>query len=235
MLGSDPLALVITLVAALAWLRINDFLAHRGIISSALSRKIIHIGTGPIFVLCWLLFTSAPSARFVAAIVPLGITLQFFMVGAGIIKDKAAVVAMARTGDRREILRGPLYYGIVFVVLTLTFWLDSPVGIIALMVLCGGDGFGDVIGKRITSRALPWSPRKTWAGSLAVLVGGFVFSLLVLTVFIQFGVFDLRLGELLPRLLLISVVCAAVESLPVRDLDNLTVPAAAVALGLLLF
>ncbi len=100
MLGSDPLALVITLVAALAWLRINDFLAHRGIISSALSRKIIHIGTGPIFVLCWLLFTSAPSARFVAAIVPLGITLQFFMVGAGIIKDKAAVVAMARTGDR---------------------------------------------------------------------------------------------------------------------------------------
>ncbi len=235
MLGSDLLALVITLVAALAWLRLNDFLAHRGIISSALSRKIIHIGTGPIFVLCWLLFTSAPSARFVAAIVPLGITLQFFMVGAGIIKDKAAVDAMARTGDRREILRGPLYYGIVFVVLTVTFWLDSPVGIIALMVLCGGDGFGDVIGKRITSRALPWSPRKTWAGSLAVLVGGFVFSLLVLTVFIQFGVFDLRLGELLPRLLLISVVCAAVESLPVRDLDNLTVPAAAVALGLLLF
>ncbi|TDA64934.1 MAG: phosphatidate cytidylyltransferase [Chloroflexi bacterium] len=235
MLGSDLLALVITLVAALAWLRVNDFLAHRGIISSALSRKIIHIGTGPIFVLCWLLFTSAPSARFVAAIVPLGITLQFFMVGAGIIKDKAAVDAMARNGDRREILRGPLYYGIVFVVLTVTFWLDSPVGIIALMVLCGGDGFGDVIGKRITSLALPWSPRKTWAGSLAVLVGGFVFSLLVLAVFIQFGIFDLRLGELLPRLLLISVVCAAVESLPVRDLDNLTVPVTAVALGLLLF
>ena len=235
MLGSDLFALVITLVAALVWLRLNDFLAHRGIISSPLSRKIIHIGTGPIFVLCWLLFTQAPSARFVAAIVPLGITLQFFLVGAGIIKDKAAVDAMARTGDRREILRGPLYYGIVFVVLTVAFWLDSPVGIIALMVLCGGDGFGDVIGKRISSRALPWSPRKTWAGSLAVLVGGFVFSLLVLTVFVQFGVFDLRLGELLPRLLLISIVCAAVESLPVRDLDNLTVPAAAVALGLLLF
>ena len=235
MLGSDLLALVITLVAALVWLRLNDFLAHRGIISSSLSRKIIHIGTGPIFVLCWLLFTPAPSARFVAAIVPLGITTQFFMVGAGIIKDKAAVDAMARTGDRREILRGPLYYGIVFVGLTLIFWLDSPVGIIALMVLCGGDGFGDVIGKRIPSRTLPWSPRKTWAGSLAVLVGGLVFSLLVLTVFIQFGVFDLRLGELLPMLLLISVVCAAVESLPVRDLDNLTVPAAAVALGLLLF
>ena len=235
MLGSDLLALVITLVAALAWLRLNDFLAHRGIISSSLSRKIIHIGTGPIFVLCWLLFTPASSARFVAAIVPLGITTQFFMVGAGIIKDKAAVDAMARTGDRREILRGPLYYGIVFVVLTVIFWLDSPVGIIALMVLCGGDGFGDVIGKRIASRALPWSSRKTWTGSLAVLLGGFVFSLLVLAVFIQFGVFDFTPGELIPRLLLISVVCAAIESLPLRDLDNLTVPSVAVALGLLLF
>jgi len=235
MLGSNLLALVITLAAALVWLRLNDFLAHRGMISSPLSRKIIHIGTGPIFVLCWLLFTPAPSARFLAAIVPLGITIQFFLVGAGIIKDKAAVDAMARTGDRREILRGPLYYGIVFVVLTLIFWLDSPVGIIALMVLCGGDGFGDVIGKRISSGPLLWSPRKTWAGSLAVLVGSFVFSLLVLAVFIQFGVFNLSWGVLVPRLLLISVVSAAVESLPLSDLDNLTVPASAVALGLLLF
>ena len=235
MLGNNLLALVVTLAAALLWLRINDTLAHRGVISSQLSRKIIHIGTGPIFVLCWLLFTSAANARYLAAIVPLGITIQFFLVGIGVIKDKAAVDAMSRQGDRREILRGPLYYGIVFVVLTLAFWLDRPVGIIALMILCGGDGFGDVIGKRVASRTLPWSPRKTWAGSVAVLLGGFIFSLLVLVVFIQTGTFDLTYSTLIPRLLLISVVCAAVESLPLRDLDNLTVPAVAVALGLLLF
>lgn len=235
MLGNNLLALVVTLAAALLWLRINDTLAHRGLISSQLSRKIIHIGTGPIFVLCWLLFTSATNARYLAAIVPLGITIQFFLVGVGVIKDKAAVDAMSRQGDRREILRGPLYYGIVFVGLTLAFWLDSPVGIIALMILCGGDGFGDVIGKRVASRALPWSPRKTWAGSVAVLLGGFIFSLLVMIVFIQTGTFDLKYTTLIPRLLLISVVCAAVESLPLRDLDNLTVPAVAVALGLLLF
>jgi len=235
MLGNNLLALVVTLAVALLWLRLNDFLAHRGLISSQLSRKIIHIGTGPIFVLCWLLFTPQASSRYLAAIVPLGITIQFFLVGIGVIKDKAAVDAMARQGDRREILRGPLYYGIVFVLLTIAFWLDSPVGIIALMILCGGDGFGDVVGKRVVPRALPWSPRKTWAGTLAVLVGGFVFSLLVMAVFIQAGTFTLAYSNLIPRLLLIAVVCAAVESLPLRDLDNLTVPAAAVALGLLLF
>lgn len=234
MLGNNLVALVVTLAAALLWLRLNDFLAHRGIISSPLSRKIIHISTGPIFVLCWLLFTRDASARFLAAIVPLGITFQFFLVGTGVIKDKAAVDAMSRQGDRREILRGPLYYGIVFVVLTIAFWLESPVGIIALMILCGGDGFGDVIGKRVPSRALPWSPRKSWAGTISVLVGGFVFSLVILAVFIQSGIFDLSYNTLVPRLLLISVICAAFESLPMRDLDNLTVPAVAVALGLLL-
>jgi len=235
MVGNNWFALVITLAASLAWLRINDYLAHRGIISSQLSRKIIHIGTGPIFVLCWLLFTESPSARYLAAIVPLGITIQFFLIGIGVIKDKASVDAMARHGDRREILRGPLFYGIVFVMLTILFWYQSPTGIIALMILCGGDGFGDVIGKRIQSNPLPWSPKKTWAGTIAVFLGGFILSVPVLAVFIKTGIFDISWVSLLPRLLLITLICAAVESLPLADLDNITVPAVAVGLGYFLF
>ena len=63
MIGNNWIALVLTFALALAWLRLNDFLAHRGVISSPLSRKIIHIGTGPIFVLCWLFFTPAAESR----------------------------------------------------------------------------------------------------------------------------------------------------------------------------
>ncbi len=154
------LALVITFAVALAFLRLMDFLAHRGWIESRLSRKIIHIGTGPIFVLCWLLFKDSWDARWLAALVPLAITAQFALVGLGVIKDEAAVQAMSRTGDRREILRGPLYYGIVFVLLTLVFWKDSPVGIVALMLMCGGDGIADLVGRRVASPKLPWSSRK---------------------------------------------------------------------------
>ena len=43
----------------------------------------------------------------------------------------AAVQAMTRHGDAREILRGPLYYGLVFVVCTVLFWRHSPVGMLA--------------------------------------------------------------------------------------------------------
>jgi phytol kinase len=56
-----------------------DFAAHRGWISSDLSRKIIHMGTGPIFVLCWLFFKGTPArillgSSYLAALVPLAIT-----------------------------------------------------------------------------------------------------------------------------------------------------------------
>ncbi|MCI0556358.1 MAG: phosphatidate cytidylyltransferase, partial [Anaerolineae bacterium] len=134
---SPYLATILTFAIAFAFLRLMDFLAHSGAIESRLSRKLIHIGTGPIFVLCWLMFIDIYYSRWLAALVPLVITLQFALVGLGIIKDEAAVKAMSRTGDPGEILRGPLFYGIVFVAMTLIYWKDSLIGIPALMIMCG--------------------------------------------------------------------------------------------------
>ena len=42
------IALIITFALALGWLRLMDLVAHRGWIDSRLSRKLIHIGTGPV-------------------------------------------------------------------------------------------------------------------------------------------------------------------------------------------
>lgn len=235
MLLNNFIALVVTFGLALAWLRLNDFFAHRGWISGPLSRKIIHIGTGPIFVLCWLFFRDTPDARWLAALVPFAITAQFALVGLGIWRDPAAVTAMSRTGDRREILRGPLYYGIAFVMLTLVFWKSSPIGIVALMLLCGGDGLADVIGKRFGTVRLSWSQNKSWAGTLAMFFGGWLLSLIILAVYLAMGVFQGTLLQYLPAVTLIAFVATAIESLPLNDLDNLTVPLVAVVLGYLLF
>jgi phytol kinase len=46
----DIVATLITFGIALAWLRGMDYLAHKGRLEARLSRKIIHIGTGPLFV-----------------------------------------------------------------------------------------------------------------------------------------------------------------------------------------
>ncbi|RME89154.1 MAG: phosphatidate cytidylyltransferase [Anaerolineae bacterium] len=228
---NNILALILTFAIALAWLRLMDFFAHRGWIESRLSRKIIHIGTGPIFVLCWLLFKETPEARYLAALVPLAITGQFVLVGLGVIRDEAAVKAMSRTGDRREILRGPLFYGIAFVLLTILYWKDSPIGMTALMLMCGGDGVADLVGRRVRSPHLPWSPRKTVAGSLAVFLGGFLLSGLVLTLYVLAGVFPGPMAGYLAPLLLIALIGTLVESLPFPDVDNLTVTLAAVIMG----
>jgi phytol kinase len=235
MLNNNFLALVITFVVALAWLRVNNFAARRGWVSSDLSRKIIHMGTGPLFVLCWLLFYETPTARFLAAFVPLAITFQFILVGTGLMKDEAAVRSMSRSGDRREILRGPLYYGIVFVALTLLFWKDSPTGMVALMLLCGGDGLADISGRRFGTSKIPWNPGKSWAGSAGMLLGGWSFAAGILAVFVAAGVFAGPFSAYLPAITLITLAGTLVETLPVKDVDNFTVSAAAVALGLILF
>jgi phytol kinase len=235
MLNNNWLALLITFSLALIWLRVNDFAAHRGWISSRFSRKIIHIGTGPLYVLCWPLFTNTPFAPFLASLVPLAFTVQFALIGFGIIKDEASVTAMSRTGDRREILRGPLYYGIIFVILTIVFWTRTPIGIVALMLMCGGDGLADILGRRFGRRPLPWSPQKTWMGSFGMLTGGWILSMGILTAYVFAGIFPGPLQNYLSAVTILALVGAVVESLPLHDIDNLTVTGSAVALGLLLW
>jgi phytol kinase len=232
---NNIIATVITFAISLVWLRLMDFFAHRGWIESRLSRKIIHITTGPIFVLCWLMFRDTPEARWLAALVPFGITVQFALVGLGVIKDEAAVQAMSRTGNRLELLRGPLFYGIMFVLMTVLYWKESPIGIISLMLMCGGDGLADLAGRRLKSPGLSWNRQKTLAGSLGFLFGGWIFSMLVLSVYVAIRVFPGPLSGYLIPATLIAIGGTLVESLPFKDIDNITVTTASALLGHLLF
>jgi phytol kinase len=148
-----------------------------------------------------------------------------------VIRDPSAVEAMTRTGNPREILRGPLYYGIVFVVLTILYWYDSPTGIVGLMLLCGGDGLADILGRRFGKTPLPWSPGKTWIGSLGMFLGGWSFASGVVLVFLLIGIFTGQYLQYLIPITLIAMVATLVESLPLKDIDNLTVPLVAIIMG----
>ncbi len=229
------LATFFTFLIAIFFLRLMDFLAQRGWIESGLSRKFIHIGTGPIFVLCWLMYSDVPISRWLAAFVPLLITAQFFLVGTGILKDEAAVKAMSRTGDRREILFGPLFYGIVFVAVTLIYWKDSLIGIPALMIMCGGDGIADIVGRRLSSPRLPWSRAKSVAGSLSVFLGGWLLTIFIFAIYVGAGAFPGPLARYLLPVTWIALGAALVESLPFKDVDNITVTVAAMLIGYLVF
>lgn len=229
------LALVITLAIALIEIRLLSFAADRSWIESHLSRKLIHILTGPLFVLCWLFFPDVWYARWLAALVPLLFTIQFALIGLGVVKDDASVKAMSRSGDRREILRGPLFYGIIFVVMTLIYWKTSPIGMTGVMLMCGGDGLADIIGRGIKSPKLPWSRDKSVAGSLGMFIGGWILTAFILALFVARSVFTGPFTVYLLPITIIAAVATLVESLPLKDVDNITVTLAAVALGYLLF
>jgi phytol kinase len=235
MLNNNFFATIITFAVALLWLRINDYAAHRGWMSSHLSRKIIHIGTGPFFVACWLLFNEAGISRYLAALVPLAITVQFALVGTGVIRDESAVRAMSRSGDRREILKGPLFYGVLFVILTIVYWKDSPIGMTALMLMCGGDGLADIVGRKFGEVKLPWNTKKSVAGTLGMFFGGWFLAGAILFLFINQGIFPGTFTDYLFPLTVIALAGAIIESLPLRDIDNITVSITAVILGHLLF
>lgn len=156
--------------AAGVWLKLWTTLATAGKVDSKDSRKIIHCGSGPLFLLCWPFFSAEPFARLFAAAVPL---LQIIAVSvAGLSKPSHAaagadadsssssshsvtkgptkpsglVAAISRSGNPAEVLRGPLIYVFILLFATLLFWRTSPVGLVAVaQVKARRTGSGSVV------------------------------------------------------------------------------------------
>ncbi|MEB3356992.1 MAG: hypothetical protein VKK04_09715 [Synechococcales bacterium] len=231
-----PLATIITFVVALSWLSMVNQLTQRGILAQTLSRKVVHIGTGPLFVLCWPLFPAVPAARWLAVLVPFVLTLGFFVVGMGWVDYPELVKSTTRSGDRHELLRGPLYYGLVFIVCTLAFWRHSPIGLLALMMMCGGDGLADIVGRRWGKHKLPLNPDKSWAGSAAMLLGSFLLGFGYVWLFNSLGMFQpaLTLGHTVRGVAVVAIAATVVEALPVQEIDNMTITLTVLGLGSLI-
>lgn len=91
------------------------------------SRKLVHTLAGPLFIVTWPLFSSASYAQYIAAVVPALNIARLLLVGYGWREDRRAVAAMSRTGDAKELLRGPLYYTLVLFAVVCIYWRTSPV------------------------------------------------------------------------------------------------------------
>ena len=196
-----------------------------GVFTTAVTRKLMHMSAGPVFMLTWPFFKGRDSA-WVAACVPLAMTLKFALVGLGLLDIEADVRTMSRSGDRRELLRGPLLYGVVFVVATAIWFRELPASV-ALLALCFGDGTADIFGRRwgdYFPGHLPWSKRKSWVGSAAFFAFSFVACLIGSAAFFRAGWSARPAIELALPLMIASLVGALVESAPYKDVDNILVP-----------
>lgn len=225
--GRDVAMAFVCFVGAVAWVKLFDVLTLKGVIHQTLSRKIVHITCGPVFVAFWPFFTDSVIAPYLASLVPIANMLRLGVIGTGIIRDEAAVRAVSREGNRLELLRGPFYYCIVLFFVTVVFWRANPVGAIVLATMCGGDGFADVVGRRFgASNKLPYNPSKSLAGSLAMFIGGMGLSVVLLGV-LELGGCQTVDWPLTLRVTAATVAaCTVLESLPINKVvdDNISVP-----------
>lgn len=92
-------------------------------------------------------------------------------------RDDRLVNSVSRSGDRGELLKGPLYYVVVLMATTVLCWRDNPAGLVAVSLMCGGDGLADIVGRRLGAGNQLWfNPAKSWAGSMAMLLGSVAMS-----------------------------------------------------------
>ena len=256
-LQQDIAASTLSVGGTIVWLQIWIGLAKQGKIEPTLSRKIIHTGSAPLFMCLWPLFSSTPNAKYFAGgVVALQMTR---LIVAGTLKQnlyqksqqnqpekssgtkslvasssEELVNAISRSGSKSEALGGPLVYTIMLLVSTLLWFRESPAAAVAISQMAAGDGMADIIGRRWGRSKWPFAAKKSVEGSLAFVLSAFVVTCGLLALYHATGFLpSTDVSQKWPVVLGISILCAAIELLPVGE-DNYTVPIAAAGLSLAL-
>ncbi|KAJ7294587.1 hypothetical protein O6H91_03G127100 [Diphasiastrum complanatum] len=230
----DIFACLLTIGGALSALKLFDELARRDVFDKLLSRKLVHITIGLLFMLFWPLFSDAPRSRYLAALAPAGNAFRMLALGLGLWEDKALVKAITREGNRRELLKGPFNYAIAISAVTILFWRNSPISAVAVANLCAGDGIADIAGRSFGSIKLPYNKNKSYAGSFAMFIFSSFISIVYLWFFSSFDFYNIT-ASTINQVIFVCFISALVESLPVSTTldDNFTVPFTAVIAGML--
>ncbi|KAG5615994.1 hypothetical protein H5410_015818 [Solanum commersonii] len=246
----DAGATALVIAGAYAFVSTFDFLSERKLIEQVDRVTLVPViggrrqKAGPHIV--WSAFygfladfqiSASGCARYFASVVPLTNCLRLVIHGLSLATDEGLIKSVTREGKPEELLRGPLYYVLVLILSAVLFWRESPVGVISLAMMCGGDGIADIVGRRFGSTKLPYNKQKSWAGSLSMFVLGFLVSVGMLYYFSALGYFQLDWVSTVERVALVSFIATMVESLPITGMvdDNISVPLVSMVVASLAF
>lgn len=177
-------------------------------------RKIVHIGTGNVILLAWLL--NIPLWVGVSAsIVFSAITLLSYFVP----------ILPSINGIGRKSL-GTFFYTVSIGILVAWFWsLQLPqFAAIGILVMTWGDGFAAVIGQRYGKHPYKlWDMKKSWEGSIAMGLISLAVTLLIL--FFVYG----HTWQIWLIAGITASLATALEAFSKFGIDNLTVPISSAA------
>ncbi|RJP59558.1 MAG: phosphatidate cytidylyltransferase [Ignavibacteriales bacterium] len=205
---------ILSIVYVFAVVGIMDFLVKRKNFPQDISRKIVHIAAGS-WLLIWLLFDDSHWSRYLNIAPAFIWTVLLLLKGFTASSDDEAVKTMTRTGDRRELLKGPLYFTLVMCLMGTVFY-KTPLALTAMGILGWGDGLAPVFGKRFGKHKYYILSEKSIEGSLAFLIFGF-FGALIFNLFFYESI---DIGFILG----LAILATFIEAVSPKDFDNLLIP-----------
>ena len=223
-LGLSPLvgnlvATALTFVYVFGLVSLLNFCVTRFGLPQDISRKITHIGAGSLIGFLPLYSDLGWSKYLNVTIFVVWIAL---LVQKGLFAnpDDEAVRTMTRKGDRRELLKGPLYFVIVATICG-TFLYKSFPGIVAIANLGWGDGVAPIVGSLYGRWKYKIFSDKSMEGSLSMFIFAFAASV--------FFVWLILPSELnLSQILLLALIATVVEACSPQEVDNILIPAVVV-------
>lgn len=214
----------VSVVYVFAVVALMDILVKKKVIPQDISRKIVHIAAGS-WLIFWLFFDDTHWSKYFNIAPALIWAVLLLIKGFTADENDEAVKTMTRTGNRQELLKGPLYFTIVMCIMG-TIYYKSIFALTAMGILGFGDGLAPLFGKRFGKHKFKILSEKSIEGSLAFLVFGFIGALIFNSLF---GIkIDLQF------FIIVTIFTTIIEAISPKDLDNLLIPIA-VGFAILLY
>jgi len=179
-----------------------------------LSRKIIHIGTGPVILLAWL-FDIPKNIAFLTALlitIALGVNYQYRL--------------MPTIEDIERKSFGTIAYGISITVLLFLFWPHYALSIsLGILSMAFGDGLAGLIGRSINS------PKWSVLGQTKSIAGTFTMSSVVTITTATISYIN-NLDIQPTAIIAISLIATFLEQISPWGIDNITVPIGVTLIGI---
>tara|TARA_B100000401_G_scaffold438176_1_gene385743 strand:- start:3402 stop:4169 length:768 start_codon:yes stop_codon:yes gene_type:complete len=204
-------------------------LKNRLNIESNITRKVIHVFSGPLYLESWKFYSDTPIGHYFSTIVPIFILIGLYLnknkdIGSLISRDSKELNITSNIG----LSSGPFIYINVLLILNLIGWKDIH-SILAIANMAYGDGFSDIIGRRYGKRKWNFNKSKSLVGSCAF----FWFSILGSLIHLNSYNYDIDF-KLLSTIILHSGIVSFIEIIPFGD-DNINVPLSSYLLSHMLF
>ncbi|MBW4631903.1 MAG: phosphatidate cytidylyltransferase [Iphinoe sp. HA4291-MV1] len=223
-LGISPLlgnliATALTIVYVFGLVALLNICVTKFGLPQDISRKITHIGAGSVIGFLPL-YSDLHWSKYLNVTIFVVWIVLLVQKGLFAKPDDDAVNIMTRTGDRRELLKGPLYFVIVATLCGTLLYKNFP-GIVAMTALGWGDGVAPIIGSRYGKLKYKILSDKSWEGSLSMFIFAFAASIFFVWLIIP--------GQLnYSQILLLAFIATVVEGCSPKEVDNILIPVAVI-------